>query len=313
MTIQKLISVVTACYNEEACIAEVSRQVKAVFEQLPQYKYEHLFIDNASEDSTVAILKEIAATDPHVKIIVNTRNFGHVRSPIHGLLQAKGEAVISIVADLQDPPAMIVDFLREWEAGHKVVIGVKAQTQETVILGVIRRFYYNLITKIANIHLVKNFTGFGLYDKVVMDALRQINDPYPYFRGLICEIGYPVKSIPYTQPPRLRGFSKNNFYSLYDMAILGITNHSKVPIRLAIFTGFSLSILSFILSILFFVLKLLFWDQFSLGVAPILIGLFFFCSILLFFIGMLGEYVVSIHTQVQNRPLVFEKERVNFD
>ncbi|PJD93176.1 MAG: glycosyltransferase [Legionella sp.] len=307
------ISIVTACYNEESCIAEVYRQVKAVFDGLPQYEYEHLFIDNNSEDDTVAILKNIATTDKHVKLIVNVRNFGHIRSPIHGLLQAKGDAVISIVADLQDPPEMIVDFLREWEAGHKVVIGVKAQTHETFILKAIRRFYYNLVTKIANIRLVKNFTGFGLYDKVVMDALRQINDPYPYFRGLICEIGYPVKTLSYTQPPRMRGLSKNNFYSLYDMAVLGITNHSKIPIRLAIFAGFSLSIVSFILSMVFLVLKLLFWQKFSLGVAPILIGLFFFCSILLFFIGILGEYVVSIHTQVQNRPLVFEKERVNFE
>ncbi len=307
------ISIVTACYNEESCIAEVHRQVKAVFERLPQYEYEHIFIDNSSEDATVSILKQIAAEDKRVKIIVNVRNFGHIRSPIHGLLQAKGDAVISIVADLQDPPEMIADFLREWEAGHKVVIGVKTQTHETFILGAIRRFYYNLVTKIANINLVKNFTGFGLYDKVVMDALRQINDPYPYFRGLICEIGYPVKTLSYTQPPRLRGLSKNNFYSLYDMAVLGITNHSKIPIRLAIFSGFVLSIMSFILSIAFFVLKLLFWKEFSLGVAPILIGLFFFCSILLFFIGILGEYVVSIHTQVQNRPLVFEKERVNFE
>lgn len=310
---KRFISIVTACYNEEACIAEVYRQVKKVFDQLPHYAYEHVFIDNASEDHTVAILKEIAAQDPNVKIIVNTRNFGHVRSPIHGLLQAKGDAVISIVADLQDPPALIVDFLREWEAGHKVVIGVKAQTQETFLLKHIRRFYYHLITKIANINLFKNFTGFGLYDKAVMDAVRHINDPYPYFRGLICEIGYPVKTIPYVQPPRLRGLSKNNFYALYDMAVLGITNHSKIPIRLAIFSGFALSILSFILSGVFLVLKLLYWDHFSVGVAPILIGLFFFCSILLFFIGMLGEYVVSIHTQVQNRPLVFEKERVNFD
>lgn len=310
---KKFISVVTACYNEEDCIQEVYRQVKAVFTELPQYDYEHLFIDNSSEDRTVALLKDIAAVDKHVKLIVNARNFGHIRSPIHGLLQAKGDAVISIVADLQDPPEMIADFLREWEAGHKVVIGVKAQTQETFLLSAIRRFYYHLVTKIGNISLYKNFTGFGLYDKVIMNALRQINDPYPYFRGLICEIGYPVKALTYSQPPRLRGFSKNNLYTLYDMAILGITNHSKIPIRLAIFAGFTLSIISFILSIVFASLKLLFWKQFSLGVAPILIGLFFFCSILLFFIGILGEYVVSIHTQVQNRPLVFEKERVNFD
>ena len=310
---QKLISIVTACYNEEDCINEVYNQVKAVFAKLPQYTYEHIFIDNSSEDNTVAILKNIAGEDSNVKIIVNARNFGHIRSPIYGLLQTKGDAVISIVADLQDPPEMITAFLREWEAGHKVVIGVKAQTQETFLLKAIRRFYYNLVTKIANINLFKNFTGFGLYDKIIIDALRQINDPYPYFRGLIAEIGYPVKALPYDQPPRLRGFSKNNLYSLYDMAILGITNHSKVPIRLAIFSGFALSILSFILSVLFLILKLLFWQNFSLGVAPILIGLFFFCSVLLFFIGILGEYVVSIHTQVQNRPLVFEKERVNFD
>ena len=310
---QKLISIVTACYNEEECIKEVYRQVKDVFAQLPQYAYEHVFIDNNSEDKTVDILKKIAAEDKNVKIIVNVRNFGHIRSPIHGLVQAKGDAVISIVADLQDPPEMIAAFLREWEAGHKVVIGIKEQTQETFLLKAIRRFYYDLITKIANINLFKNFTGFGLYDKVVIDALRQINDPYPYFRGLISEIGYPVKALSYAQPPRLRGFSKNNLYSLYDMAVLGITNHSKIPIRLAIFSGFALSIISFILSVLFFILKLLFWDHFTLGVAPILVGLFFFCSVLLFFIGILGEYVVSIHTQVQNRPLVFEKERVNFD
>jgi len=189
--------------------------------------------------------------DKHVKLIINTRNFGHIRSPIHGLLQAKGDAIISIVADLQDPPTMIVDFLREWEAGFKIVVGVKAATHETFILGAVRRFYYHLVTKIANITLVKNFTGFGLYDKIVMNALRKINDPYPYFRGLICEMGFPIKTIPYKQPPRKRGFSKNNFYILYDMAILGITNHSKVPIRIATFAGLSLSLMSLILSVIF--------------------------------------------------------------
>jgi len=309
----KFISIVTACFNEEECIAEVHHQVKAVFDDLPQYEYEHLFIDNGSDDKTVAILKEIAKEDKRVKLIVNARNFGHIRSPVHGLLQAKGDAVISIVADLQDPPSMINDFLREWEDGFKIVVGVKAQTQETFLLGAVRRFYYYLVTTIANVNLIKNFTGFGLYDKVVMDAVRDINDPYPYFRGLICEIGYPVKTIEYVQPPRIRGFSKHNLYALYDMAILGITSHSKVPIRLAIFAGFGLSIVSFMLSFLFLLLKLVYWQRFSLGIAPILIGLFFFCSILLFFIGMLGEYVVAIHTQVQRRPLVFEKERINFE
>ena len=207
----------------------------------------------------------------------------------------------------------MVDFLREWESGYNIVAGVKAQTHDTFLLGSIRKLYYRFISKISNAKLLKNFTGFGLYDKKVMDALRQINDPYPYFRGLICEIGFDIKTIPYIQPPRKRGLSKNNFYTLYDMAMLGITNHSKIPIRMATFAGFSLSMVSFAFSIVFLLLKLLFWSQFSLGVAPLLIGLFFFCSALLFFIGILGEYVASIHTQIQNRPLVFEQERVNFE
>ena len=309
----KLISVVTACYNEEDNVAQVYQQVKAVFAQLPQYRYEHLFIDNCSEDKTVDILKQLAATDSNVKLIVNARNFGHIRSPIHGLLQAQGDAVISIVADLQDPPAMIIDFIREWEQGSKIVVGVKAQTHESFVLRTLRRLYYGFVTKIANVKLIKHFTGFGLYDHVVIEALRKINDPYPYFRGLICEIGYPVKTLPYEQPPRLHGLSKHNFYVLYDMAMLGITNHSKLPIRFAIFLSFGLSLLSFFCALVFLVLKLIFWNQFILGIAPVLIGLFFFCSVLLFFIGILGEYVVSIQTQVQNRPLVFEKERVNFE
>lgn len=309
----KLISVVSGCYNEEENVAEVYRQVKAVFADLPQYRYEHIFIDNASEDNTVAILKEIAAKDKNVKVIVNTRNFGHIRSPYHALLQAKGEAAISIVSDLQDPPEMIKSFLSEWEKGYKVVVGVRTTSQEGRIMAAIRRFYYNLVSKISNIKLIKNFTGFGLYDRKVIEALKKIDDPYPYFRGLICEIGYPVKEIPYEQPGRKRGITKNNFYTLYDMAILGITNHSKIPIRFATIGGFLLSALSFSISVIFLLVKLFFWQHFNTGVAPILIGLFFFSSVQLFFIGMLGEYIGSIQTQVQKLPLVFEKERINFD
>lgn len=309
----KLISVVTACFNEEENISEVYRQVRAVFDEIPQYRYEHIFIDNCSGDKTVEILREIAKIDKNVKIILNTRNFGHVRSPSHALLQAKGDAVISIVADLQDPPVMIKDFLSAWEKGSKVVIGVKKKTHESFLMGAVRRMYYHIVTKIANVRLIKNFTGFGLYDKQVMQAMRQLDDPYPYFRGLISEIGFPVKEIEYEQPARKRGFSKNNFYSLYDMAMLGITNHSKVPIRLAILAGFLLGLLSLFLSFSFLILKLIFWNHFTSGVAPILIGLFFFSSVQLFFIGILGEYIGSIQTQVQKRPLVFEKERINFD
>jgi len=310
---KKLITVVTACYNEEDNIVEIYKQVKAVFDELPQYRYEHLFIDNCSEDNTVSLLKNIAKKDKQVKLIINARNFGHIRSPVHGLLQAKGNAVISIVADLQDPPQMIHQFLQEWEKGWLVVAGVKVQTNESFLLGMIRKCYYRFVTRIASIKLVKNFTGFGLYDQKIIAAIRKLNDPYPYFRGIICEIGYPIKTIPYEQPPRTRGITKNNFYTLYDMAMLGITSHSKLPLRLAIFAGFGLSIGSLLLSVFFLLLKLIYWDRFSFGLAPILIGLFFFCSIILFFIGMLGEYVLSIQTQVQNRPLVYEEERVNFD
>jgi glycosyltransferase involved in cell wall biosynthesis len=307
----KLISVVTPCYNEEGNVEQVYQQVKEIFSELPQYRYEHIFIDNCSEDRTVAFLKKIAANDENVKIIVNTRNFGHIRSPYYGMLQAQGDAVISLVADLQDPPQMIKEFLQEWSDGWKIVIGVKAKTYETFLMSSIRRWYYHFVTKMANIKLIKNFTGFGLYDQKVIQALRQINDPYPYFRGLICELGYPIKELPYVQPMRKRGVTKNNFYTLYDIAMLGITNHSKIPIRLAAMAGFFLSGASFLVAIIFFVAKIFFWNTFSAGQAPLLIGLFFFSSVQLFFIGILGEYVGSIHTQILKRPLVVEKERIN--
>jgi glycosyltransferase involved in cell wall biosynthesis len=308
----KLISVVTACYNEEDNIAEVYKQVKEVFNALPAYKYEHIFIDNASKDRTVPMLKEIAQKDKNVKIIVNTRNFGHIRSPFHGLLQASGDAVISIVADLQDPPKMTADFIKKWEEGYKIVVGVKMQSHEFFLMKWIRRFYYRLIGRLSEISQIGNFTGFGLYDKKIIDILRNINDPYPYFRGLISDIGFEVAKIEYAQPPRKSGRTKNNFYTLYDMAMLGITNHSKVPLRIATMLGFLMSLASTLIAIGYFVYKIIFWDRFNVGMAPLVIGFFFFASVQLFFIGMLGEYIGAIHTQVLKRPLVIEKERVNF-
>jgi glycosyltransferase involved in cell wall biosynthesis len=297
--------------------------VRAVLESLPPralpdggsepYTWEHLFIDNASTDGTVEILRGICAGDPRVKVIVNTRNFGHIRSPFHGLLQARGDAVISIVADLQDPPEMIRDFVAQWEAGYKVVIGVKKESREKRAMFFVRGMFYRLIDRLSEVPLVRNFTGFGLYDRAVMDVLRQIDDPYPYFRGLICDIGYERKEIPYSQPARARGSTKNRFYTLYDMAMLGITNHSKVPLRLAALTGFVLSVLAAGISVIYLVMKLVFWDTFDLGLAPMLIGVYFFGSVQLFFIGIVGEYIGSIHTQVYHRPLVIEKERINFD
>lgn len=309
----KLISVVTACYNEEENVREVYSQVREVFKKLPGYYYEHIFIDNCSQDRTVPILKEIAARDKNVKIIVNTRNFGHIRSPYHGLLQASGEAVISIVADLQDPPAMIYDFIKKWEEGYKIVMGVKTESQESPVMFAIRKMYYNFIGKVSEIELTKNFTGFGLYDNKVIETLREIDDPYPYFRGLISDLGFKSYKIEYTQPQRKRGITKNNFYTLYDMAMLGITNHSKVPLRLAAMLGFFMSALSLLVAVGYFIAKLCYWDSFSLGTAPVIIGLFFFSSVQLFFIGIIGEYIGSIHTQVLKRPLVIEQERINFD
>lgn len=309
----KLISVVTPCYNEEENVKEVYEQVRAVFIDLPQYEYEHIFIDNASKDRTVALLKEIAQADRRVKIIVNTRNFGNTRSPHHALLQAKGDAVIAIVADLQDPPTMIKEFIKKWEEGYKIVIGVKTQSEESPLFFTIRKAYYNLVGRLSEIELIKNFTGFGLYDQKVIETLRSIEDPYPYFRGLICDIGFERAVIEYVQPVRKRGFTKNNFYTLYDIAMLGITNHSKVPLRLATMTGFAVALMSIIVALGYFVYKLIFWGNFQVGMAPLVIGLFFFAAVQLFFIGIIGEYIGAIHTQVLKRPLVVEKERINFD
>jgi len=307
----KLISIITPTCNEEENVLHVYREVRDVFRALPQYRHEHLFIDNASRDRTVEILKEIAQQDPTVRIIVNMRNFGHIRSPFHGLLQARGDAAILFAADLQDPPSLIPQFLALWEQGFPVVIGAKEQSDDRLF--VIRRLYYKLISVLSGVELIQNFTGFGLYDRSVLDVLRTIEDPYPYFRGLIAELGFPRATIPYRQPARKRGLTKNNFYTLYDMAMLGITSHSKVPLRLATMLGFALSLLGFLVALGYLVAKLIFWQTFQAGIAPLVIGVFTFLSVQLFFIGLLGEYIAAIHTQVLKRPRVIERERVNFD
>ena len=305
------ISVVTPCYNEEANVDEVYAQTKAVMATLDGISYEHLFIDNCSTDRTVEKLRALADRDPQVKVIVNTRNFGHVRSPYHGLLQANGEAVIMLVADLQDPPEMIKTFIAHWLAGTKIVVGVKPSSEESSLMFLVRRLYYRMVTRISDVKLIQNFTGFGLYDRQVIDVLKQIDDPYPYFRGLISEIGFEAVQVPYNQPVRQRGITKNNFYTLYDVAMLGITSHSRVPLRLATMIGFALSGFSLMVSLVYLLLKLFFWNQFSIGTAPVLIGVFFFASVQLFFIGLLGEYVGAILTHVAKRPLVIERERIN--
>ena len=307
-----LISIVTPCFNEAENINELYKRVRTEMGKIDECDYEHIFIDNASTDATVDIIKSIADTDPRVRLIVNARNFGHIRSPYHAILQASGDAVILIVADLQDPPELLPEFIAKWRAGHRVVVGVKNQSHESPVMFAIRRTYYSFLARIGEHPIIQNFTGFGLYDRTVISALREMRDPYPYFRGLISEVGFDPVLIEYVQPVRRRGITKNNFYSLYDFAMLGITSHSKVPLRLATMGGFLLSIASLLTAVAYLALKLIFWNSFSIGIAPILIGLFFFFSVQLFFTGLVGEYIISIHTRVYNRPLVVEKERVNF-
>jgi glycosyltransferase involved in cell wall biosynthesis len=308
----KLISIVTPCFNESANVDQLHARLARVREQLPAYRFEHIFIDNASTDGTVARIKQIIARDSDVRLIVNARNFGHIRSPYYGILQGAGDAVVCLASDLQDPPELIPEMVRAWESGFRVVAGVKVGSRESRFMWLVRTGYYRLARKMADVQLLDHFTGFGLYDRRVIDILKTLADPYPYFRGMIAEIGFDVARIPYRQPERERGITKNNFYTLYDMAMLGITSHSKIPIRLATMVGFGLSIISLLISLTFLVLKLVLWDRFQLGTAPLLIGMFFLGSVQIFFIGLIGEYIAAIHTQVLGRPLVVERERVNF-
>lgn len=309
----KLISVVAGCYNEEENIRELYERVTRVFAELPEYRYELIIIDNASQDRTLEVLRDIASHDKRLKVIVNNRNFGHVRSGYHAVLQASGDAVLAMASDLQDPPELIPQFVRKWEEGYKIVLAQKTNSEEFPLFFLIRKIYYGLVGALSEIKLVKNVTGFGIYDRRVIEDIRRIGDPYPYLRGLICDLGYEIFLIPFTQPARKRGFTKNNFYTLYDLAMLGLTNHSKVPLRLATLSGFCLSGLSVLVALGYTVYKLLYWQEFRVGTAPVVIGLFFFGAVQLVFVGILGEYIGSIQTQVLRRPPVIEKERINFD
>lgn len=309
----KKISVITACYNEEDNVEELYHRVKQQFSLLQdKYTYEHIFIDNASTDQTVPILKRLAAEDPNLKIIVNSMNFGHIRSPFHGIRQCYGDAVIKMVADLQDPPELIPQFISMWEQGHRVVIGVKNKSREHFIMYAIRTLFYKILSRISETPQICHYTGFGLYDKIFVDLLRSIQTPYPYMRGLVAEYGGNIGKIMYTQPARERGKTKNNLYTLYDMAMLGFVNHSKVPLRLAVFCGFAMAFASTCIALFYFAYKLLYWNSFTVGSAPLVIGVFFFSAVQLLFIGILGEYIGCIFTEVRNRPLVIEKERINF-
>jgi glycosyltransferase involved in cell wall biosynthesis len=309
---RRTVSVVTPCYNEAENVEELVARICAVMESLP-YDYEHILIDNASTDGTAAKIKELAAADPHVKLIVNVRNFGHIRSPAHGMLQASGDAVIMLASDLQDPPELIPEFIEPWEKGAKVVFAVKPDSETSALFHWMRGSYYRLLTRISESKPVEHATGAGLYDREVVEQLRALDDPYPYTRGLIAELGYDVARVEFVQPRRKRGVTKNNFGTLFDMAMLGVTNHSKAPLRMLSIGGFSIAILSLLAAILYLIAKLVWWDQFPAGTAPILIAIFFFGAVQLAAIGLLGEYVITIHTRSRHLPLVVEEERVGFD
>jgi glycosyltransferase involved in cell wall biosynthesis len=311
--IKKTISVISGCYNEEKNLSELYDRLVAVFQRLPQYDYEIIMADNCSTDGSREVLRAIAARDKNFKVILNSNNFGHIRSPYNAFLQASGDAVVGMCSDLQDPPEMILDFIREWERGAKIVCAIKAQSKENFMIFAMRRFYYWLLAKLSETQQVRNFTGFGLYDRKVVDAIKRYRDPYPYMRGLIGEIGFKRVEIPYVQDRRKHGQTKNNFFTLYDVAMLGFTNHSKLPLRLTTFFGFCLACLSFLVAAAYFIYKLLFWNTFNLGLAPMVIGMFFFFAVQMIFIGVIGEYVGAILTHVKDHPLVIEDERINFD
>ncbi|HPN64389.1 MAG TPA: glycosyltransferase family 2 protein [Candidatus Goldiibacteriota bacterium] len=309
----KKISIMLPTYNEEENIRPLCQEIKKVFsEKLASYEYEIIIIDNFSADKTRAAVESLCAEDKRIKAIFNAKNFGHIRSPYYGLLQSSGDCVIAMCADFQDPPEMIENFVKEWEKGHKIVIGIKKKSKENPLMYMFRSAYYRLIKRIADVDHISHFTGFGLYDRQFIKVLSELGDPMPYLRGIVAELGFERKEIEYEQQKRRFGKTKNNFFSLYDMAMLGITSYTKVVMRLATLAGFAIAGVSFLIALLYLVLKLVFWDRFPMGTAPIIISIFFLGSVQLFFIGFLGEYILNINTRVMKRPLVVEERRINF-
>ena len=309
----KKISILIPCYNEEENVVPMSEAIVDLFEnQLPQYDYELVFIDNDSHDRTRELLREICAGNPKIKAILNAKNFGQFNSPYYGILQTTGDCTIAMVCDFQDPIELIPQYLQEWENGYKIVIGIKSKSKENKIMYFLRSMYYKFIKKFSDVEQIEHFTGSGLYDKAFVDVLRDLKDPKPFLRGIVAELGFRRKDITYEQPKRRAGKSHNNFYTLYDAAMLSITSYTKIGLRLATFAGSILGGVSFLIAMIYLVMKLVMWDQFQAGMAPILIGMFFLGSIQLFFIGFIGEYVLSINERVMNRPLVVEEERLNF-
>ncbi len=309
----KTISIMVPTYNEEGNVIPLCNAVRKEFaENLPEYDYEILFIDNHSEDKTRNKLEELCMKDKKVKAIFNARNFGQNNSPFYGILQTTGDCTISICADFQDPVDMIHKFVKEWENGCKIVCGIKTSSKEGRFMYGIRSLYYKMIKKFSDVEQIEQFTGFGLYDKEFIDILRKLDEPSPLMRGLVAELGYKRKFIEYEQPLRRSGKTHNNFYTLYDVAMLSITSYTKIGLRLAVFAGVISGFFSMLIGVIYLILKLMYWNRFPAGTAPMLIGMMFLGAIQLFFIGLIGEYIMSINTRVMKRPLVIEEQRINF-
>ncbi|NTW95977.1 MAG: glycosyltransferase family 2 protein [Erysipelotrichaceae bacterium] len=309
----KKISIVIPTYNEEKNVRLISEEIKKVLqESCGSYDYEIIFIDNFSNDKTRDELVLLCHSDKHIKAIFNARNFGQFNSPYYGLTQSTGDCTILIVADFQDPVEMIKDFVREWENGYKIVIGIKVKSKENGIIYFFRSVYYALIKKMSQVEQIQHFTGFGLYDKEFIKVLQGLEDPTPYLRGIVAELGFARKELKYTQQKRRHGKSSNNFFKLYDAAMVGFTSYTKVGLRMATFIGFFFSIVSMLITLVYIGLKLLYWNEFNAGITPIIVGIFFFSSLQLIFLGVLGEYVLSINQRVMKRPLVIEEKRINF-
>ena len=310
----KKISITIPCYNEEENVYPLHDALVEMFERdLPNYEYELLYIDNCSSDRTRELLKELGKQDKHVKAILNAKNFGQFNSPYYGMMQTTGDCTILMAADFQDPVEMVPKYVAEWEKGYKIVIGRKTSSKESSIVYHLRSLYYKIIKKFSEVEQIEHFTGFGLYDKDFMDVLRNLKDPTPFLRGIVAELGYKRKEIPYEQPQRRAGKTHNNWYSLYDAAMLSFTSYTKIGLRLATFIGIFVGALSFIIAIVYLIMKLVFWDTFTAGMAPVIIGMFFLGSVQLFFLGFMGEYILSMNQRIMNRPLVIEEERINFD
>ena len=310
----KRVSILIPCYNEEENVIPMSEAVVNLFEeQLKQYDYELIFIDNCSTDLTRPRLREICRKNSHVKAILNAKNFGQFNSPYYGMLQATGDCVILMCCDFQDPIELVPEFLAAWEEGFKIVCGIKTSSRENKVIRFLRTCYYKLIKKMSSVEQIEHFTGFGLYDQSFIQVLRDLDDPIPFLRGIVAELGYKRKDIPYEQQKRKAGKTHNNFFTLYDAAMLSFTTYTKMGLRIATLIGTICGVISFLMGIVYLVMKLMFWERFMAGMAPVVIGVFFLGSLQLIFIGLMGEYILSMNSRLMNRPLVIEEERIGFD